>query len=338
MAVAPGSVSFEEKGAVSCVRVRDLPTDLLRVQGAVDGVRSGALRLVAVDAWLDAWAVVVQSMAEQGSASLGHLASVSSSLLRQCQGSVARLTSTIGPSLFSPHINVATVRHWFGSVKKFPSTSLRLRVLAPGAPVAVSGGGDLTAERAYGNHPGIAQHDVAIHKKVCEDVVYGRALVFDLRFPEAILSLRISPLSVVLEPKFRIFHNLTFARAGGRTSVNGDTDLDSAPPFELGHVLREVLLPVMFLRQTHGSDARILLCRVDVKDAFRQVLVDPSGSPVFGYVFGDRVVVDLRVQFEGRNSPGSWGLMASALKHAHTHSTFHGTDVSQQGAAAVGHV
>ena len=324
-AVAPGSVPFEEKGTVSCVRVRDVPADLLRVQGAGVGVRSGALRL----AWLDAWAVVVQSMADQGSASLGHLASVSSSLLRQCQGSVAQLTSTIGPSLFSPHINVATVRHWFGSVKKFPFTPLLLRVLAPGAPVGVSGGGDLTAELAYGNHPGIAQHDVAIHKKICEDVVYGRALVFNLHFAGEILGLRISPLSVVLEPKFRNIHDLAFARAGGLTSVNGDTDFDSAPPSELGHVLREVLPRVMVLRQTHGSNARILLCRMDVKDAFRQALVDPVGAPVFGYVVRDRVVVDLRLQFGWRNSPGFWGLMASPLDHAHTHSTFQGADVSQ---------
>ena len=199
-------------------------------------------------------------------------------------------------------------------------------------------GGDLTAELAYSNHPGIAQHDVAIDKMICEDVVYGPALVFDLRFAGEILGIRISPLSVVLETKYRTIHDLTFARAGGRTSVNGDTDFDSAPPSELGHVLREVLLRVMFLRQTHGSSARILLCRVDVKDAFRQVLVDPAGAPAFGYVFGDRVVVDLRLHFGWRNSPGFWGLMASALEHAHTHSTFQGADVSQQGAAAVVHV
>ena len=178
VALAPGSVPFGEKGAVSCARVRELPTDLMHVQGALDGVRSGALRFVAVDAWLDARAVVVQSMAEQGSASLGHLASVSSPLLRQCQGSVTLLTSTIGLSLFSPHINVATVRHWSGSVKQFPSISLLLRVLAPGVPVGVSGGGDLPAEIAYGNHPGIAPHDVSIHKMIFEDVVYGRALVY----------------------------------------------------------------------------------------------------------------------------------------------------------------
>ena len=168
--------------------------------------------------------------------------------------------------------------------------------------------------------------------------MYGRALVLDLRFAGEILGLRITPLSVVLEPKFRIIHDLTFARAGGRTSVNGDTNFDSAPPSELGHELREVLLRVMFLRQTQSNSARILLCRVDVKDAFRQVLVDASVAPVFGYVFGDRVVVDLPLKFGLRNSPGFWGLMASALKHAHTHSTFQGVDVSQQGASAVAHV
>ena len=147
--------------------------------------------------------------------------------------------------------------------------------------------------------------------------------------------LRISPLGVVLELKLRNIHDLTFAREGGRTGVNGDTDFDAAPTCELGHVLRDVMLRVLFLRQAHGSRARILLCRVDVKDAFRRVLVDPAGARTFGYVFGDHVVVRLCLQFGWRNSPGFWGLMVSALEHAHTHSTFQGADVSQQGAAAV---
>ena len=114
-----------------------------------------------------------------------------------------------------------------------------------GRTSGVSRGGDLTAEIAYGNHPGIAQHDVAIHNKIFEDIVYGRALVLDLRFAGEISRLFISPLSVVLEPKFWIFHHLTFARAGDRTSVDDDPDLDSAPPSELGHVLREVLKRVV---------------------------------------------------------------------------------------------
>ena len=102
--------------------------------------------------------------------------------------------------------------------------------------------------------------------------------------------------------------------------------------------LRVVLLCVWFLRQTHGGSARVVLCRVDVQEAFRQVLVDPVGASVFGYVTGGRVVVDLRLQFGWRNSPGYWGLLASVLEHAHTRSTFQGAVVSPQGAAAVAHV
>ena len=56
-------------------------------------------------------------------------------------------------------------------------------------------------------------------------------------------------------PNFGLSTISRLRAGGGRTSVNGDTDFDSAPPPELGHVLREVLLRVVFLRQTHGSSA-----------------------------------------------------------------------------------
>ena len=68
-----------------------------------------------------------------------------------------------------------------------------------------------------------------------------------------------------------------------------------------------------------------------MKHAYRQVLVDPVGAPVFGYAMGEYVVVDLRLQFGWRNSPGFWGLMASALEHSHTHSTFQDAAVSRGG-------
>ena len=72
-----------------------------------------------------------------------------------------------------------------------------------------------------------------------------------------------------------------------------------------------------------------------MKDAFGQVLVDPVGTPVFGYATGGYVVVDLRLQFGWRRNPGFSGLVASALEHAHTYSTFQDAAVSPQGAAAV---
>jgi len=47
------------------------------------------------------------------------------------------------------------------------------------------------------------------------------------------------------------------------------------------------------LGRRDGSTARILLCRVDIKDAFRQVPVDPAGPPAVGYVVGGHVVLAL---------------------------------------------
>ena len=72
-------------------------------------------------------------------------------------------------------------------------------------------------------------------------------------------------------------------------------------------MLRDILLRVLFLRQTHGPRARLVLRRVDVNNAFRQVLVDPTGAPVFGYAMGGHEVLDLRLQLGWRNSPGFGG-------------------------------
>ena len=124
-----------------------------------------------------------------------------------------------------------------------------LRVLSPGSPVCVDRGGDLTTELDCGNHPSALPHAVAILDKVCADMSFRRALAFDLGSAADIRGLCILPLAVVVEPKLRIVHDLTFARAGVRTSVNNDTIFSSAPTCELGSVLRDVFMRVLFLRQ-----------------------------------------------------------------------------------------
>lgn len=108
--------------------------------------------------------------------------------------------------------------------------------------------------------------------------------------------------------------SLSRARVG-RTSVNGETGLASAPSCELGHVLGKVLLRVLFWRQAHCRRVRIFLRRVDVKHAFRQVLGDPAGAPAVRYVFGGHAVVHLCLKFGRLNSPGFWVVIASAREH-----------------------
>ena len=90
-----------------------------------------------------------------------------------------------------------------------------------------------------------------------------------------------------------------------------------------------------FSWQMHGPTARIVICRVNVQNDFRQVLVYPVGAAVLRYATGDLVVVDLCLQFRWRNSPGFGGQMVSALEHAHARSTFQNAPVSPPGAAAV---
>ena len=55
---------------------------------------------------------------------------------------------------------------------------------------------------------------------------------------------------------------------------------------------RSACLATSFLRQLYGEVVDIMLCRVDGREAFRQVLVDPWKAFVFGYVMRDVVVVD----------------------------------------------
>ena len=58
--------------------------------------------------------------------------------------------------------------------------------------------------------------------------------------PRPIFRVYVFPLAVMLKPKFRIIHDLKFARAGGHSSVNDNTDFSSAPSCELGHMIWDV--------------------------------------------------------------------------------------------------
>lgn len=106
----------------------------------------------------------------------------------------------------------------------------------------------------------------------------------------------------------------------------------------LGHLLIDLCCRVLYLRQLHGQVARIKLCRTGVKDALRQILVDPKRAAAFGYFVGNYVAVDLRLQLGRRSSPGLWGLLSAALKHAYKNTTFPSAIVSRLGCDAVAHV
>ena len=133
--------------------------------GATDGEGAHVHLDSAVKAWCAAQDSIARSVSTTGSAKLDVVASSRSSLLRACDGSVTLFTSAVGSARFAPHIHPHIVRNWFGPVKKFPGVEPLLRVLAPGSPVCVVRGGNLTAELADGDHPSVAPHAVAVHQR-----------------------------------------------------------------------------------------------------------------------------------------------------------------------------
>lgn len=94
------------------------------------------------------------------------------------------------------------------------------------------------------------------------------------------------------------------------------------PPCDIGGVLRKVLMRILFTRQKSGPSARIVMSKLDVKEAFRHVLVDPARAAYFGYVFGNMTMVDLCLEFRWHGSPSFWGLLAAGLEHAHDNTSY----------------
>ena len=63
--------------------------------------------------------------------------------------------------------------------------------------------------------------------------------------------------------------------------MNGYTDFSAAPPCELGHVFGDVCRRILYIRQRHGGISPVMLCRIDVKDAFRMIPVHPLNLVTF---------------------------------------------------------
>ena len=102
--------------------------------------------------------------------------------------------------------------------------------------------------------------------------------------------------------------------------------------------MKEILERVLGLRAKFGEGARILIQKMDVKNAFRQIGVDPDGPASFAYTFDDLVFVDLRPQFGWRGSPGWWGVVSSAMQDAQRKTTRESATILQAGIQATEHV
>ena len=103
------------------------------------------------------------------------------------------------------------------------------------------------------------------------------------------------------------------------------------------NLMNELLVRFLGLRRKCPKK-RILIQKMDVCSAFRQIPVDPAGAPAFAYVLEDFLVADLRLQFGWRGSPGWFGVVASAIEHARRNTTRESVELSPSGIRTTAHV
>lgn len=118
--------------------------------------------------------------------------------------------------------------------------------------------------------------------------------------------------------RMRIVHDMTLEHRDGSEgkSVKSPTDSDEIPVWALAGGMYEVVQRVLKPRVKFGDQARILIRKMDVNNAFRQIPMDPDGARVCGYVLGKFLFIDFRLQFGCRGSPGWSGVISALMQQA----------------------
>ncbi|CAM9799176.1 unnamed protein product, partial [Sphacelaria rigidula] len=250
------------------------------------------------------------------------LANVSSTLIGKFQGKAGEVARLLQGQFLAPHMDRRYIDDHFRN-KGFPQMQALLQIVDSGVPVDVSGTGNLDEALRYGNHASAVGHDEEVSQLIFEEIRLGRILIAHKAMAHRVHNLRISPLAYITSPsKSRLILDLSFGEGGNNedpSGVNGDTNFAAAPGVRLGEILPRVLERVCGLRQKFGPNSPILIAKMDVKAAYRQLQVELDKAAMLSYVFRDYICVDFRVPFGWRSSSGWWSIPASAIAWSHNH-------------------
>ena len=109
-----------------------------------------------------------------------------------------------------------------------------------------------------------------------------------------------------------------------------DTDPDTVPQCLCAHALPKVFDELVALRKKFPVE-RMLMCKADVADAFRNVRADPDHAHNVCYTVGDLFVIDFCLTIGWSGSPRFWGVMSAAAEHVHCNTTLNSTQLFDKG-------
>ena len=226
-------------------------------------------------------------------------------------------------------------------MKGFPKIKELTSILSNGVSANTEAGSEQTRKALqYGNHSSLAEHMPAVWEKLFTDIQKNRVLVFEKSSAPQLEGVRVAPLGAVVTQKVRIINDYSFepeAPRGTKGGVNRDTITEDIPSCLCGEALPSLLEEIVRLRVKYPNK-RILLAKADVTEAFRNVRVSPEHAQKFCYIVDDILVADFRLTFGWKGSPGFWGLMSEAIRHAHCRTSAENAVLLPEGIAMMSHV
>jgi hypothetical protein len=250
---------------------------------------------------------------------LGPLAASLGAALTAHDFSLPALVQALGGEFVSPHLDADRIAAVFGSS---PATAPLLATARRGIiPPVADAPTDHAARLAQGNLASAEAFPHAIWERAAGDLADGRAILLPRDVALRLPHLRISPVGAIERTnedgtKVRVIHHLswagTLADGSPDFSVNDLTDPSRVPPCPIGGVFAAILARVYALRLRHPK-AHIVLSKVDVADAFRQLPIHPAFAGFFAYSIGGYIMVELRLGFGWAASPGLFYQWATAM-------------------------
>ncbi|BEJ16100.1 hypothetical protein CspHIS471_0507050 [Cutaneotrichosporon sp. HIS471] len=235
-------------------------------------------------------------------------------LARPAAGPPARPNTTRPFPVFDPADRSATPSRldpdaWYALLADYPIPSFReaiVGMIRHGAKLGYEGPLRDTVRRAPRNHPMEEGAVAAVRASVASAVQRGLTRVHQDGAPFVQ-----SPVGAV--PKrggssaWRMINDLSWPRVPPGTSVNDGIDMAEAP---LTYSSIDELFEVMRVRHNHTDTA---LWKVDLKDAYRHIVVAEGDTHLLGFSLDGGDFVDCALNFGGRSSPFIFNMFAEAL-------------------------
>jgi hypothetical protein len=201
-------------------------------------------------------------------------------LLRATAGDVDRALGVLSYPYRGETLDLSALEKALGG-KGYARERELMVVAAQGVPVNVGsrppGSGSVRDEMQRGNYPLNEKEWAVVLEKVVSEALAGRVLVLEAAAALELLGerMRVSPVFVVEEKsgKCRVINDLAAEGWTSGSSVNSLTDLSEVPASTCGGVREAILRKVWGWRQKYPL-ARIVLSKMDVCAAFRQISLD----------------------------------------------------------------